>query len=224
MSFKNFKLIEKKKLTNNVFELTFKSDKNIDHIPGQFITFLLPSHIWWKAYSILESNDKNFKLIIKRVENWWWGSKFICDSKVWDVLNWVWPTWKFTLQKTDKNKLFFWTWTWLVPLYNQIKKWLEVWNYKLKLVFWVREKKDLFYMDELNKLKKKSDKFSFQIFLSEEKSGQYKHWRIINFIETPNIENFEEFYICWNPLMVSDVEERLLNLWIKKENIFNEKY
>ena len=224
MAIKNFKLIQKNKLTNDVFELTFKSNEILNSLAGQFITFLLPNGIWWKAYSILEDNGDNFKLIIKRIENWWWGSKFICDSEVWDTLKWVWPTWKFILQETNNNKLFFWTWTWFVPLYYQIIESLKKLDCKLKLVFWVRSKEDLFYIEELKKLEKENENFSFRIFLSWEKIQNYSYWRITSFINTSNIENFSEFYICWNPIMVDDVEEKLLNLWNKKESILHEKY
>ena len=221
---KNFKLIKNKALTHDVFELTFRSSEDLRHKAGQFITFLLPNGIWAKPYSILEGKEKKLKLIIKRVEAWLGGSKFICDSKVWDVLKWIWPVWNFTLQDNPKNKLFFWTWTWFVPLYNQIVQAIKTGESKLKLVFWVRTLKDLFYRDELVKLKQKTQKFSFHIFLSREKTSKYNYWRIGDFLSKKNIKDFEEFYICWNPLMVEDIEDKLLSLDVEKKDIFLEKY
>jgi ferredoxin-NADP reductase len=51
-----FKLVEKKSLTFDVFELIFKTQENLNSIPGQFITFLLPKTKFARAYSILFQN------------------------------------------------------------------------------------------------------------------------------------------------------------------------
>jgi len=224
MAINNFKLIEKKNLTHDVYEIVFKWEHKLTMKPGQFITFLLPN-LWWRAYSILELDDLNIKLIIKRIENGRWWSKFICDSLVWDVLKWVWPAWHFVLQENLKNKLFIWTWTGFVPLYNQIISAIEknLWT-KLKLIFWVREEKDLFYIEELNKLKQKNANFDFDIYLSREKIDWYNNWYTSDFLIKKNIEEFEEFYICWAPNMIESSIEILKNLWINEENIFIEKY
>ena len=220
----NFKLIKKEKLTSDVFELTFENKEELEQKPGQFITFLLPK-IWWRAYSILENNKNNIKLIIKRLENWRWWSKFICDSEIWDILNWVWPAGHFILQENHKNKLFLWTWTWFVPLYNQIissiQKKLDI---KLKLIFWVRNFSDLFYIKELENLKKENKNFDFELFLSREKIDWINLGYITDFLVKENTENFEEFYICWMPDMIDSSIEKLKYLWILDENIFIEKY
>jgi len=118
----NFKLIEKKNLTNDVYELVFCWEKELEIKPWQFITFLLDK-IGWRAYSILEIKWDKIILIIKKreLENWWrWWSKLICETKIWENLKWVGPAGHFILQENNKNKLFLWTWTWIVPLYNQI--------------------------------------------------------------------------------------------------------
>jgi len=222
MWLENFKLIKKEKLTHDIFELVFELWHNVVMKPWQFITFILPK-IWGRAYSILESNDNKIKLIIKRREEGRWWSKFICDLKLWDILTWVWAAWHFTLRESSKNKLFFWTWTWFVPLYNQI-----LWNIenkienKIKLIFWVRTQKDLFYISELENLKQNNSNFDFEIYLSSEKSENYNNWYITEFLTPENLENFQEFYICWAPAMIDSSVEILEKNW--KENIFFEKY
>jgi ferredoxin-NADP reductase len=42
----NFKLIQKNKLTSDIFELVFSWEKELKFTCGQFITFLL-ENIWW---------------------------------------------------------------------------------------------------------------------------------------------------------------------------------
>jgi ferredoxin-NADP reductase len=115
-------LLEKRSLTDDVFELHYKLPESKEMLPGQFITFILP-WIWGRSYSILELRGDIAVLIIKKwgKEDWGRGwSIAFCDAKVWDEFKAVWPAGHFTLQENTKNKLFLWTGTWLVPLYNQI--------------------------------------------------------------------------------------------------------
>lgn len=216
MWFKRFKLINKTNLTNDVFELVFEINSQSDFKSGQFITFLLPKTWFGRAYSVLDKVWNHYYFIIKRLENWRWWSKEICDLNVWEELNWVGPTGSFILKKNSKNKLFIWTWTWIVPLYNMIK------NNKLstsKLIWWLRQEKDLYYLNEINDLWVDSD-----IYLSQEKTDKYNYGRVTDFLENNDISDFGEYYICWNPSMVESVVDILLNKWISNEFIFTEKY
>ncbi len=201
MWLEKFKLIKKEKLTHDVYELIFELENKVNMIPGQFITFILPK-LWGRAYSILAIKRKKLTLIIKRREEWRWWSKYICDLKVWSILNWVWPAGHFVLRKTNKNKMFFWTWTWFVPLFNQISGSLKInLNCKLKLIFWLRYKKDIFYLEKLEQLKKENKNFDYLLYLSREKTDFTNYWYIIDFINLENIKWFEEFifaeYILW---------------------------
>ena len=169
MALEKYKLIQKTKLTDNVYELSFEAEKTFTFIYGQFITFILDK-IWWRAYSILHIKWKIFTMIVKkRATNEWWrgGSNYICDKNVWDTLMWVWPAWKFVLQNNNKNKLFLGTWTGFVPLYNQILWALEEQQRcTIRLIFWVRNSSDLFYIDQLKQLQKIHKNFHFDIFVS----------------------------------------------------------
>ena len=227
MALKKFRLIEKIKLNQNIYELTFELNEEFSFEYGQFITFILPK-IGWRAYSILKTQGNKLTFIIKKreKEDWWrWWSLYICEREVWDVLNWVWPAGHFVLQKNNKNKLFIWTGTGLVPLYNQVI-WILKENYdcNLKIIFWVRCNKDLFYIDKLLELKKENSNFDFEIYLSKEEIEWYNKWYIIDYLTQENLENFEEFYICGIPKMIDSAKEILENNWVEKENVFSEKY
>ena len=218
-------VINKKEIAPLIYEITYKPEKQITIKPGQFITFLI-NKIGWRAYSILDIVDWNIILIIKKweLENWGrWGSKYLCERNIWDKLKAVGPAGHFILQENNKNKLFIWTWTGFVPLYNQIlgniRKKLDN---KIKLIFWVRTKKDLFYLKELEKLKQQNPNFDYEIYLSSEQTEEYNHWYVTNFLTKENIKDFEEFYICWAPAMIDSSKETLEKLW--KENIYFEKY
>lgn len=217
----NFRLIEKKSLTNDVFELVFESENECETKAWQFITFKLEA--WRRAYSIAYNEWKRFVFIIKRLENWKWWSKEICDLELWSEVFWMWPVWHFVLQETKENKLFLWTWTGFAPLYFQIKKAIQNKDKSNKMfIFWVREEKDLFYIEKLEEFKKIDVNFDYKIYLSREEKSPYNSWYITEFLKEKNIENFEEFYICGSPAMVLDAKKTLEERW--KKDIFFEMY
>ncbi len=219
--------MEKKKLTSDIFELKYLSEWELSMKPGQFITFILPN-IWWRAYSILKLDWKEITLIIKRWSKEMLGrgwSMRLCDAKVWEEFNWVWPAGHFVLKNTNNNKLFIGTWTGFVPLYNQILSWLSDWiKWEFKLLFWVREVKWLFYIKELDNLKKLYTNFDYKIFISREKSLHYEYWYNTDYLTKENCDNFQEYYICWAPNMIESATEKLEKIWINSEKIFFEKY
>lgn len=227
MWLKIFKLSEKIQLTSDVYEIIFETEENLSAKPWQFVTFILDK-IGWRAYSILEINWNKVKLIVKKREtkDWWrWWSKFICELEIWDTLKWVWPAWHFLLKESNKNKLFIWTWVGLVPLYNQINWSLEKKQWaKLKLLFWVRTKADIFYEDRFKKIKETNPNFDYSISLSREDISWYHSWYTTDLIDNETVKEFEEYYLCWAPSVVDYAVEKLKSLWVSEENIFYEKY
>ena len=227
MAMKTFTLTKKIELTRDVFELHFTCNEGFIIKPWQFITFILPK-IGWRAYSVLEQNNHNTALIIKRVEreNWWrWWSIHICDTNIWETLNWVWPAGHFILKDNTLSKLFIWTGTGLVPLYNQIVSGLERWDaQQYTLLFWVRTTQDIFYQKKYKKLSEKYPNFHFQIYLSREESNSTIHGYVTDFLHFENITQFHEFYICGAPNMVDSSVEKIKEHWWIEENIFTEKY
>lgn len=218
-----FTLIKKSQITHDVYQLTFTRQKwKVEYLYGQFVTFFLRS--WSRSYSIASTDGLEYQFVIKRLENGKWGSKEICDTEIWTELKAVWPVWKFTLRDTNNSKMFLWTWTGFAPLYFQI-----LWSYDLglsserKFIFWVREAKDIFYLEELENIKEKWN-FSYEIYVSREEVVWYKYGRITEYITKENIENFQEFYICGSPAMVSEAKSKLLALWISSDMIFSEEY
>lgn len=223
----NFKLIQKINLTDNVYELKFEGDNELDLKPGQFVTFLLDK-IGGRAYSVLKKEWNNIILLIKKweIEEWGrWGSKYICEQEIWASLRWVWPAGHFVLKENNKNKMFIWTGTWLVPLYNQILWAIEKnLDTKLKLIFGLREVKDIFYTEELNKLKSENHIFDYEIYLSRAELEWTKKWYVTDSLNSDIVSIYEEFYICGMPSMIDSTIEKLKSLWVDEANIFSEKY
>ncbi len=227
MWMKQFTLIEKKALTDDVFELHFSCNEEFTILAGQFVTFILPQ-VWGRAYSILSQESDKTVLLIKRVKEeygWRGGSIMICDTQEWEVLQWVWPAGHFVLKEEDNAKLFIWTGTWLVPLYNQILVWLERGDTsEYSLVFGVRTVQDLFYIEEIKQIAEKYKNFSYSLYLSREESEISTKGYVTDFLSKENIKRYSEFYICGGPVMVDDVVEKLENWSVQEEKIFTEKY
>mgnify|MGYP003684150967 CR=1 FL=1 len=227
MPLNSFKLIDKKKLTTDVYELVFQASEKFDFLAGQFITFILPN-IWGRAYSILKTQWNEVTLIIKSRSSNNWGrgwSEYICNRKIWEVLKWTNPAGRFLLQNNNKNKLFIWTWTWFVPLYNQIIHSLEQnQNCKLELLFWARTLNDLFYLTELEKIKQDNNNFDYKVYLSREENTQHNTGYVTDYLSKDNIEKYEEFYICWIPALIDSSVDILEKNNINHNNIMTEKY
>lgn len=218
-------LTSKKQLTHDVFYLTFSSSESLKPaFYGQFITFLLKAG--GRAYSIANTSWNSYEFIIKRLENWKGGSKEVCDILVGDTLRAVWPAGHFVLrEQKDKKRLFLWTGTGFAPLYFQILGTykLSLW-WENRLVFWVREKKDVFMIEELNKIQQEKGSFSYNIYISREQTPEYNMGRITEFITLENIAWYEEFYLCGSHAMVVEAHKKLVELWVSEEQIFSEKY
>lgn len=222
---KEFILLLKKQLTDDVFELSFSSSTDMLHIAWQFVTFILPEGIGGRSYSLLSSNKNEFTLIIKRVADGEKGSIYLCDANKWDTFQWVGPVGKFVLQDEKNAKLFAGTGTGIVPLYNQIVSTLESWNTEeICLFFGVRTKKDLFYTVELEALEKKYPNFSVKYALSREESEEYYNGYITDFVNDQIVQSFDEVYLCWAPVVVDAMELKLKEHNYKQENIYTEKY
>jgi NAD(P)H-flavin reductase len=164
-------------------------------------------------------------LIIKRVADGKKGSICLCDSEVWTAFKWVGPVWKFVLHNDHNSKLFAGTGTGLVPLYNQIVTTLESWNTsQVTLLFWVRTNADLFYVENFKSLKEKHSNFDYNIALSREDRDEYHKWYITDFVDENMALSYSKVYLCWAPIVVDAMEESLIKLNFRGENIFTEKY
>jgi NAD(P)H-flavin reductase len=223
------KLEKKISLTHDVSELHYIIPGIWLALPGQFITFILPG-IWGRAYSILAQENERIVLIIKRwdIENGGrWGSVLLCDAQVWEEFKCVGPSGHFLLANNTENKLFLGTGTGLVPMYNMIVAELKKDSHsKLKFIFWVRVREDIFYHSEIQNLADMyPDRFEYQIFTSrEEQNWDILQGYVTDALDEETLEKYSECYICGAPGMIESSIEKLTTYGVSTENIFFEKY
>ena len=142
-----------------------------------------------------------------------------------DYIEWMWPLGHFLLNKKDNNnKLFMATGIWFPPVFYQFKDAILSWvKWKKTLLFWEKMEENLFYLNELNRLQKKDIDSKYEIYLSREKTKEYKNWYITKFLTEKNVKLYNEFYICGSSSVVNSITEKLYSFEIKKENIYIEK-
>lgn len=219
----------KKNLTSDVFELHYTLSEEKIFVAGQFLTFILP-HIGGRAYSILEYSHGKIVLVIKRWSSDMggrWGSMMLCDAAVWTSFRCVGPAGHFVLGHQDTSRLFLATGTGLVPLYSQIVSGLsQTGSYKYQLVFWVRTKQDLYYVEKFEALKRQfPDTFYYHLVVSRDIWNSMIHQGYVtDFITEKSVQSFEEYYICGAPNMIESCQDRLSQFGISPEKVFFEKY
>ena len=211
----NAEIIKINYLTKDVIELIIKSEKVLKYDYGQFMKLIFSDFDWefTRQYSIAKNKENEYTFIIK-LNSKWRAGKLIPSIKIWDKIKIWWVFWEFKINKTNNKKIFIATWTWLAPIYSMLNSLSD--NIEKELYFWVATEKDLFYIEELNKIKK----LKINYYLSKEENNKYNKWRI-------NIKNIEfnkenEFYICWNPIMTEEIKNDLKTKGY--ENIYFEKF
>ena len=135
------------------------------------------------------------------------------------------PLGHFVLKANNTPKLFVGTGTGFAPLYFQIRAMMDTEiQTSLMYIFGVRSSADIFYTDELNRMKQKYPSFDYQIFLSQEDSVGSTRGRVTDFITNENISSYGEFYLCGSPAMVKDARAKLEACSVEKEKVFFEQY
>lgn len=201
-------------LTDDVIEIIFLCKRDLEIQSWQFCNLLFKK---WKnkisrSYSIAKYVDNKLTFLIKLTKDGKWA-KELRKLKLWDKVNAIWPYWDFVIQNTSKKKIFIATWTGLSPIFNMM---LHSWEIEKELHFWVRNEKDLFYVNMLKNI----PNLKIFIYLSWEEIEWYIYWRVN--IDSINVWKNDEVYICWNKKLVEQTVDTLKNKQI--ESVYSEKF
>jgi NAD(P)H-flavin reductase len=165
-----FKLTQKNKLTTDVYELIFTLSMPIAVEPGQYVLFILPKSKLRRAYSIGYTDGQTFTFIIKQLDGGV-GSTEICSLEIGEEIMGMVPLGHFVLKVNSTPKLFIGTGTGFAPLYFQIRAMMDTGiQTPLLYLFGIRTQSDIFYIQELNRIKKEYPLFDYHIYLSQDDS------------------------------------------------------
>lgn len=224
------KLVSKKNLNDKFISFLFKSDKKFDFEAGQYVSIKVTEDGVRRPYSVASKpSDEMIELLID-ITPGGPGTKFFLGLKDGDSVEMMGPVGRFTLSSSlnDESKLFFvGTGSGIAPLRSMILELLEdrkISN-KVKLIWGLRFKKDIFWQKEFDKLKEEFDNFDYEITLSAtDENWKGRTGRVTSWASENSYSANDKFYLCGNGRMVVEVNKILLGKGVPQENIYFEKF
>lgn len=228
---REFILVEKKEVAENVTSLFFKPTDGLkfDYIPGQFVKIKpnLPSG-HGKAYTISSIPSDEFVCItVKRKGE---VSSAIIDLKVGEKINLDGPYGHFYPEHDSKEIVMLAGGIGITPFYSIIKSNFESKKQsKITLFYSNKTIKDIVFFDGLNDLSNDNPKFKIIYCLTAEKENNpsiQEYSRIDESIIMKYINSLEDkhFYICGSISFTDDMRKLLKKMNVKEENIFTETF
>ena len=230
------KLISRKQLTSDVFEMKLEPSAFFQFQPGQFISILIPGagpggRDLRRAYSIASApemmpGENKFELCVKLVEGGP-GTNYLNNLKVGESLKGHVPFGDFVYKtKSDKHVIFIATGTGIAPFRSMVFS--KVFNdnkpLSAKILFGARDAQDLFYADEMVPVLGKGyvETLSRPIGNWAGFKGRVTDWLRENSasIDWKNTE----FYLCGNGAMIDEVKSILTTHEVDKTAIHQEVY
>ena len=161
-------------------------------------------------------------------------SSFIFNLKPGDKVTISGPYGEFFARDTDKEMVFIGGGAGMAPMRSHIFDQLKRLKTKRKITFWygARSLREMFYVEDFNKLQEEFENFKWYIALSEPLPEDnwdgpvgFIHQVLYDMYLKDHPEPEEcEYYICGPPLMLSAVTKMLDDLGVDKENILYDDF
>ncbi|MDV3243277.1 MAG: NADH:ubiquinone reductase (Na(+)-transporting) subunit F, partial [Methylocaldum sp.] len=156
-------------------------------------------------------------------------SSYIFNLKAGDKVTISGPFGEFFARDTDNEMVFIGGGAGMAPMRSHIFDQLRRLKSKRKMTFWygARSLREMFYVDDFNKLQEENPNFKWFIGLSEPKPED--NWTgYVGFIHNVLYENYLkdhpapedcEYYLCGPPMMNTAVIKMLEDIGVERENI-----
>jgi Na+-transporting NADH:ubiquinone oxidoreductase subunit F len=156
-------------------------------------------------------------------------SSYIFNLKPGDKVTISGPFGEFFARETDNEMVFIGGGAGMAPMRSHIFDQLRRLKSKRKMTFWygARSYREMFYVDEFDKLQAENPNFTWHIGLSEPKPED--NWTgYVGFIHNVLYENYLknhpapedcEYYLCGPPMMNAAVIKMLEDIGVERENI-----
>ncbi len=198
---------------------------------GQFVMLHVPAEpkALLRAYSIA-SDDRvknGYRLIFKHVEGGA-ASQFVWTLNGGETLEFTGPFGRVLFKEPPTEQVVFLnTGSGISQHFSFIESNVEKYpDLKYRLFFGVRTEADIYYVDELERLKSKAKDFEFHFVLSRAatdwsgKRGYIQHF--LHELEHEKIPT--TFYLCGNGAMIKDVKAALAETGFNPANILSEAF
>ncbi len=202
---------------------------------GQYVSIMINEEGERRSYSIASTPDDNHGFhVLAEIVDGGKGSEFLKKLQPGDVVEILAPLGRFVVSESTENKLLFVaTGSGIVPIYSMINDLLinKHESRQIRLHWGMRFLEDLFWVDNLGRLMEDYPNFVFDIVLSKPVEG----WELCSgHVQDCLMRDFPpstgsglegwEAYVCGKTEIVTDITNKLVELQMKKENIFHEKF
>ncbi len=156
-------------------------------------------------------------------------SSFVFSRKPGDKVTISGPYGEFFIKDTDREMMFIGGGAGMAPMRSHIFDQFDTKHTKRKATFWYggRSSRELFYLDDFEKIEKGNPNFKFNVALSEPKEED--NWKgYTGFIHQVIYDNYLknhpepediEYYLCGPPMMNDAVQKMLDDLGVPEEMI-----
>lgn len=216
------KLIEKRKIRENIYFFKFSFVENFSWLAGQYVG-ITTQNAYRRSYSILDYDGQNLSFLIDTKPGGL-ASQYFESAEIGDLKQILGPYGKFVLQENTLKKYFIATGTGIVPLVPMIKEAYRQ-NLEFEVFFGAKFEADDFAFDFLKEYIADHKKYNLCITRETPNNEDISthSGRITEVLPKHNIDFANsEFYICGGPQMVLDTQNVLQSLGAR--NILIEKY
>jgi len=213
-------ITKKLQLTKTVFHFFIQNENPAiyNFQPGQYGTFIIDEKTR-RQYTFASAPDpKMFELVVD-VSPMGPGSKYFLSKDVGDRVEYLSPLGNFTLSENSLKKIFVATGTGIAPFRSMILGGKEISNYSL---YWgLRYEDDMYWDMEMKSLV--GQLTGSQYFMCLSKPGENWDGLVGHVTEhvlerEKNLQNCE-FYLCGNSAMIVEMEQRLSDIKVPKEQV-----
>jgi len=222
--------------TSNIRELFLScaEPETFDFRAGQFVMLHVPpkdpaAKPALRAYSIAspEQQKNGYRLIFKFVETGL-ASEFVWQLKGGEILDFTGPFGRlFFKEPPTEQQIFLNTGSGISQHFSFIESNIEKYpDLRYRLLFGVRTEADIYYVDELERLKKQLKDFRYEFVLSRAgENWKGKRGYVQNFIDEYDYMKIPStFYMCGNGAMIKDVKLKLSGDGFDPKMIFAEAF
>jgi CDP-4-dehydro-6-deoxyglucose reductase, E3 len=196
--------------------LTCEDPDSFQFRAGQFVMLHVPAEPkpLLRAYSIAsdEARKDGYRLIFKYVENGA-ASQYVWGLKGGELLDFTGPFGRVFFKEPPTEQIVFLnTGSGVSQHFSFLESNLKKHpNLKYRMLFGVRYDQDIYYQEELERLKKQLPDFEYEYVLSRPSdSWKGKKGYVQNFIDAYGyLEIPTTFYLCGNGAMIKDVKAKL---------------
>lgn len=219
---------EKINLAGPNWLIKFEFEQDMEFKAGQYLSLKVSDAGDRRSYSIASRPQGKVLELMVDVAPMGIGSKYALGLNVGDKIEALCPMGKFIIDngelRTDKL-LFVATGSGIVPMKPIIEDLLIDQKYKEKLVLvWgMRHKEELFWIEEFSQLEKDFPNFEFKLVLSQAGDDWGGHRGHVADVFDSSYEGWSA-YICGNKEMIAQTAAILEGTGIKRENIHYEKF